>query len=91
MDSRLPTPCTCGPKDGFAVEHDLAGRGFDQVHQQAGGGGFAAARFADHTQGFALEHVEIDAVDRAHDFAAAHHGFDEAPLQVEVLHQLSDR
>jgi hypothetical protein len=52
------------------VEDDLAASG-DQVHQQPRGGGLAAARFADDAERLALAHVEVDAVDRAHDLPVA--------------------
>src|SRR5690606_5955297 len=35
-----------------------------QTHDQAGGGGFAAAAFTDQPQGFATAYLQVDSVDR---------------------------
>ena len=47
----------------FAVKQNAAGAGFDQADNGAGKGGFAAAGFADHAEGFAGFEIERYAVD----------------------------
>ncbi|OMP13835.1 hypothetical protein COLO4_00851, partial [Corchorus olitorius] len=66
----------------LSVEDQFAAVLGEQLHQQPGGGRFAAARLADHPQGFAFHHREADIVHRLHHlpaFAAA-----------EVLQQVID-
>ena len=55
-----------GAADGFAVEDELAGIGIEQAGDQARGGRFAAARFADHAERLALGEVEAHVVDGVH-------------------------
>ena len=52
------------------VKNDLARRRCYQLHHEPRSGRFAAARFADHTQRFALEHFKIDTVYRTHHIAS---------------------
>ena len=52
--------------DRLAVEQDVSGVGRDDLHDQPGGRGLAAAGLADDAERLALGDVEVDAVDRAH-------------------------
>ena len=74
--------------DVGAVEFDAARGRLDQPHDQAAGGGFAAARFADHGQRLALIDVEADIIDRLHgaDLALQHDSLGDR----EMLHQPFD-
>ena len=65
-----------------AVKHQLAGGRVHQMHQQACSGRFAATGLAHHAQGLALEHLEIHAIDRAHQLAL---------LEREMLSQTAHR
>ena len=62
-----------GGADLFAVEDEVAAVGRDEVEQEAGQGGLAAAGLADDAEGFAFGDGEGDAVDGA-DGAAALEG-----------------
>ena len=55
-----------GDADRIAIEDQFAGVPGQQMHQQPSQGGFAAAGFADDTQGLALSYGERDAVDGFH-------------------------
>ena len=73
--------------DRLAVEHQLAPVLAGELHQQPGGGRFAAARFADHAQRLALLDVEAHVVDRAHRGPRAPHR-QALSLQRKVLLQV---
>ncbi|MNL26722.1 hypothetical protein D3C87_1482680 [compost metagenome] len=51
-----------GRAHALGVEDQFAAVVGGELHQQPRGGGLAAAGLADHAEGFALEHVEADAV-----------------------------
>ena len=53
-----------GDADRIAVEHELASIGLEEMQQQPGKSGFAAAGFADDAQGLAFTHGKRDAVHR---------------------------
>ena len=53
---RYAAPQIIAP-NGFAIKDHLASAGVQQAHQQAGGGGFAAAAFAHNAQGFTFAHA----------------------------------
>src|SRR5215216_4802906 len=57
----------------LAVEQHLAGIGPDQVHQQPRRCRLPAAGLADDAERLALQHLEIDPVDRAHERRGAEH------------------
>ena len=50
---------------------DLSGARREQPHHGAGDGGFATTGLADHTQGFALLHIQVHTVDGVHRFLFA--------------------
>ena len=52
--------------DVLALEQDLAGRRFDQLHDESAGRGLAAAGFAHEPQDLALGDRKTDAVDGLH-------------------------
>ena len=70
-----------------ALELDRARGRLDQAQYQAGGGGLAAAGFADQRQRLARADIEIDAVDRAHSAVGA---TEERRADREMLDQPSD-
>ncbi|MNT36590.1 hypothetical protein D3C72_1726870 [compost metagenome] len=72
--------------DGDAVEDQFAAVLTDKLHHQPRRRRLAAAGFADHAQGFALFHIEVHAVDRAHRVAALPPG-QRIALQGKVLDQ----
>ena len=71
----------------LAVEQHLAGVGPDEVHEQARGGRLAAAGLADDAERLALQHVEIDAVDGAHQRRRAEHALPDREMLDEPAHR----
>ena len=72
--------------DRVAVQDDAPRVGRDQVHQQPGGGGFAAAGLADDAQGLALQDIEAHVVHRLD--ARGHRA--QGAAQGEVLAEAAD-
>ena len=58
------------------------------MHEQTGCGALAAARLAHHTERFALEDLEVDAVDRSHHCGLSIHTL---ALEREMLDQTAHR
>ena len=54
------------PPHGIAIKDHLPRAGVEQAHEQAGGGGFAAATFAHNAQGFTLADAEGHAIHGPH-------------------------
>jgi hypothetical protein len=76
------------PADRFAVEQDFAAVMRNQVHEQPGQRGLAAARFANHAKRLALEHGEGQAVDCPH---MALRAIEQAASDGKVLLEVRDR
>ena len=73
--------------DGLAVEDDAAGIGADEVHEQARGRRFPAARLADNAQHLARQHVEVDIVHRLH---PGHGAVEDAAAHREIFPEVAD-
>ncbi len=58
-----------GRSDLAPVKNNFAGSGADQVHEQTRSRAFAATRLSNNAKCFACKHAEINAVDRADDWA----------------------
>ena len=74
------------PANRFAIKDHLPRAGVQQAHQQAGGGGFAAAAFAHNAQGFTFAHAERDTINRAN---LPHLAAKQATPDGEMLHEAS--
>src|SRR6187402_230068 len=74
--------------DLLSGEADRSGGRLVDAHDESREGRLAAAGFADDADGFAGRHVEVDALDRAHDFLRAEEA---VARQREVFHQRPHR
>jgi hypothetical protein len=72
--------------DRLAIENHLTPTGVEQAHQQARGGGFAAAAFAHNAQGFTLSDGQGDAV---HGANLPHLAAEKATPDGKMLHEAS--
>ena len=78
------TPATA---DCSAVKNNIALIRCNQIHEQTGGGAFAATRLADHAQRLALQDRKINAVDSPHHTTAtAKHVFGQGEMFDQPTH-----
>ena len=69
----------------LTLQADCAAGGLNQAGDQAAGGGFATAAFADQAQGLALVHHKADVVDSLQNLGLASNPGDQIAVQGKIL------